>query len=152
MVHRRTDPRSPVQSPRNISWLPFVIAAVAAIVFWTWQNSETAIDWFDGEPWADATGPRRATANLVQIFSTDDYPMEAIRREEQGTVAYRLMIDRRGRVSKCEIGSSSGSEALDKQTCRILTRRGRFEPARDNFGKRIPDTYSGRIRWELPQE
>ena len=152
MVHRPTDPRSPVQSQRSQPWLPIVVAAIAAIAFWTWQNSDTAFDLFDGEPWADVTGPRRAKADLVKIFSTDDYPLEAIKREEQGTVAYRLTINRRGHVSRCEITSSSGSEALDGQTWRILTRRARFEPARDDFGKRIPDTYTGRIRWELPSE
>jgi protein TonB len=125
---------------------------VAAIAFWGWQNSETAVDWFDGEPWADAKGPMRAKADLLRIFSTDDYPMEAIRREEQGTTAYRLTVSRRGRVTGCEITSSSGSSALDSQTCRILTRRARFEPARDVQGKRIADTYSGRIRWELPEK
>lgn len=149
MVHRPTDPRSPVQSQRSRTWLPFAVAFVAAFAFWGWQNSETAIDWLDTEP-SDTTGPSPAKANLVQIFSTDDYPMEAIRREEQGTVAYRLTISRRGRVTACEITSSSGSTALDSQTCRILTKRARFEPARNTDGERVAGNYSGRIRWELP--
>ena len=151
MVHRLTDPRSPVQSQRSRTWLPFAVAVVAAIAFWAWQNSETAIDWLDVEP-SDTTGPSPANANLVQIFSTDDYPMEAIRREEQGTVAYRLTISRRGRVTGCEVISSSGSAALDSQTCRILTKRARFEPARNTDGERVAGNYSGRIRWELPEK
>lgn len=151
MVHRPTDPRSPVQSQRSRTWLPFAVGAVAAVAFWGWQNSEMLSDWLDAEP-SDTTGPSPATANLVQIFSTDDYPMGAIRREEQGTVAYRLTINRRGRVTKCEITTSSGSGALDGQTCRILTSRARFKPARNTDGERVAGSYSGRIRWELPEE
>ena len=151
MVHRPTDPRSPVQSQRNRTWLPIAVAVVAAIAFWGWQNSEKAVDWLDAKP-TDTVGPTPAAANLAQMFSTDDYPMEAIRREEQGTVAFRLNVNRRGGVSECAITSSSGSAALDKQTCQILTQRASFEPARNTHGNRVDGTYTGRIRWELPEE
>lgn len=152
MAHRPTDPRSPVQSQRSGTWLPLIVAVFAAVAFWGWQNSDKAVDWLDGDADTRATGPTRAKANLVEIFSTDDYPAAAIRREEQGTVNFSLSINRRGRVTECQVVQSSGSEALDKQTCRILTKRARFDPARNAEGKRIADTYSGRIRWELPEE
>lgn len=152
-MRRSTHPRSPVQTPPRLSCLPFLLAAIAAFAIWGWRNSEAMIDWWDGEPPAGIVGPTRAkVANLVALFGTDDYPMEAIEKEEQGTVAYRLTIGRRGGVPDCEIVESSGSEALDEQTCRILEERAHFSPARDAAGKRIPDTYSGRIRWVLPDE
>ena len=78
--------------------------------------------------------------------------MEAIRNNEQGTVAFELSINRLGWVSGCRIVQSSGSKALDERTCNILRDRARFAPARDASGKRITDQYSGRIRWELPDE
>ncbi len=78
--------------------------------------------------------------------------MEAIRNEEQGTTAFRVEINRSGRVSDCIVTSSSGSDALDEATCKILERRARFVPARDSAGNRVPDEYSGRIRWELPDD
>jgi protein TonB len=171
MVHRPTDPRSPVQSQRSGACLPFVLAGFAALAFWAWQNGESAFEWSEkeftrrveqsspssterpasaeariaGEP----QGPR---ANLVAIFSTDDYPVEAIRRNEQGTVGYQLSINRLGWVSGCRIVSSSGSEALDRATCNIIRDRARFEPARDANGRRATGQYSGKIRWELPDE
>lgn len=151
MVHRPTDPRSPVQSQRGNGCLPFLLAGFAALAFWTWQNSDRATDWWDNEKSSQGQ-QERAKANLVQLFSTDDYPMEAIRNNQQGTVGYRLTVNRRGRVSDCAIVQSSGSKILDEQTCRILSNRARFQPARDVNGKRIGDTYSGRIRWELPKE
>jgi protein TonB len=94
----------------------------------------------------------KARANLTSLFSTDDYPQSAIRNEEQGTTAVRLSIGTDGRVSDCSITSSSGSSALDSATCNILKRRARFTPAKDQAGNPISDTFSQRIRWELPED
>ena len=94
----------------------------------------------------------RAKGNLPGLFSTDDYPQSAIRNEEQGTTAVRLSIGTDGRVTDCTITASSGSTALDSATCNILRRRARFTPAQDQAGNPISDTYSQRIRWELPDE
>jgi len=94
----------------------------------------------------------KAKANLTSLFSTDDYPQSAIRNEEQGTTAVRLSIGTDGRVSDCSITQSSGSTALDNATCNILRRRARFTPAKDMAGNPISDSYSQRIRWELPEE
>lgn len=94
----------------------------------------------------------RARGNLLSLFSTDDYPQSAIRNEEQGTTSVRLTIGTDGRVSACSITGSSGSAALDNATCNILRRRARFTPAKDQAGNPISDTYSQRIRWELPEE
>jgi protein TonB len=89
---------------------------------------------------------------MVSLFSTDDYPQSAIRNEEQGTTAVRLSIGPDGRVSGCDITASSGSSALDNATCNILRRRARFTPAKDQAGNPITDSYSQRIRWELPED
>jgi TonB family protein len=151
-MDRPTDPRSPVQSQRSSSCLPFVLAGFAGLAFWTWQNSETAIDWWDADQPKAAEGPTRAKTNLVQYFSTDDYPADAIRNNEQGTVSFRLTVSRRGRVADCHIVHSSDSITLDRATCGILEDRARFTPARNAEGKRVPDEYTGRIRWELPEE
>ena len=100
-----------------------------------------------------ATGPEIATrvkANLVSLFSTDDYPPEAWRNGEQGTVGVRLTVDATGKVADCVVLLSSGSPALDVQTCRILWSRAQFVPARDAKGNAVQDTYTQRIRWELP--
>lgn len=150
---RSTDPRSPVQAERNQWWLPLIVAAIAAVAVWNWRQP-------DERPLPSSPLPapvntevaQRAEADLVRLFSADDYPQAAIRREEQGTVAYRLEVNTRGRVSDCQIVKSSGSSALDRATCSILQKRARFDPALDGAGRRVPDQYEGRIRWELPQE
>ena len=65
-------------------------------------------------------------------------------------VAERMITD--GRVSDCSITASSGSTALDTETCNILRRRARFTPAKDQAGNPITDSFSQRIRWELPED
>jgi protein TonB len=96
--------------------------------------------------------PAKAKANLQSLFSTDDYPATALRNEEQGTTGFRLEVGANGRVSSCSVTQSSGSSSLDTATCRLLTSRARFTPARDSSGNPTSDTVSSRIRWVVPKD
>ena len=87
--------------------------------------------------------------NLQGLFSADDYPADAQRNDEQGTVGVSLSIGTDGRVSGCNVTSSSGSRSLDNATCRILRSRARFTPAKLSNGQPTADTYSQRITWRL---
>lgn len=93
--------------------------------------------------------PARAKANLASLISDEDYPASAIRNREEGSVGFRLAVAPNGRVSDCAITQSSGSVTLDATTCRILTSRSRFTPARDESGEPVSDTVYGRIVWRL---
>ena len=92
----------------------------------------------------------RAQADLSTYLTADDYPLEAIRNEQQGTVRFRLSIDAKGGVSDCVIIASSGSETLDTTTCRLMSERARFTPARDARGRPTADVATARIIWKLP--
>jgi TonB family protein len=96
--------------------------------------------------------PARARANLASLIGNGDYPAEALRNDEQGTVGFRLSVGADGRVSGCTITSSSGSAALDSATCRILTARARFTPARDSRGLPTTDAVAARIVWRIEDE
>lgn len=96
--------------------------------------------------------PARARANLASYVSNDDYPDSAIRNEESGTTGFRLDVGPDGRVSNCTITSSSGSNALDSTTCRLMRSRARFTPATNSSGAKVSDSVSGRIRWVLPED
>jgi protein TonB len=98
----------------------------------------------------DRSAPVRPLDPLTAIFSDRDYPKSARKAREQGTVAFRLEISRAGRIASCIVTASSGSATLDAATCRILRARGRFEPARDDRGRTIPDSVIGKIIWRLP--
>jgi protein TonB len=51
------------------------------------------------------------------------------------TVSYRVRAD--GLVDRCTVLRSSGFEALDGATCRLIERRFRYDPARDAAGRAI---------------
>ncbi|MEM8825705.1 MAG: energy transducer TonB [Pseudomonadota bacterium] len=85
-------------------------------------------------------------------FSTADYPAASERQREEGTTTARYRISAEGRVQKgsCEIVQSSGHRRLDTQTCRIIERRFRFEPALQN-GTPVASTKTQRVRWQVPE-
>jgi TonB family protein len=91
----------------------------------------------------------RARANLATYLSSGDYPIQAMRLNQQGTVGFDLDVSPEGRVTHCHVISSSGSELLDLTTCQIMLLRARFEPARDDAGNPVPDRTSARITWRL---
>lgn len=91
----------------------------------------------------------RARANLASYVSEDDYPVDALRAREEGSVSFRLVVGRDGRPTYCVVSMTSGSESLDATTCRIMMERARFTPARDAAGHNVTDVASGRIRWQL---
>ncbi|HJQ15839.1 MAG TPA: energy transducer TonB [Allosphingosinicella sp.] len=89
-------------------------------------------------------------ALAATYFADADYPKEARRRGEEGTVVFQLAIGVEGRVKNCIILDSSGSTTLDETTCRLAAERMRFQPAQGHDGKPVVDAVKGRIRWALP--
>jgi protein TonB len=87
--------------------------------------------------------------NLAGLIQSDDYPENARRDGEEGTVAVNLSIGTNGRVTGCTVTKSSGSRDLDNATCRILSSRARFTPAKNSDGSPTTDTYPKRITWRL---
>ncbi|EIZ80966.1 TonB-like protein [Novosphingobium sp. Rr 2-17] len=90
--------------------------------------------------------------NMASWITTDDYPAADVRLGHTGTVRFRLAIDASGKVASCTITQSSGYETLDTATCRNVTRRARFEPARDGSGDSVNGKYEGVIRWVIPRD
>ncbi|HEX6376164.1 MAG TPA: energy transducer TonB [Allosphingosinicella sp.] len=95
---------------------------------------------------AAANAPdREAEANAA--FTS--YPKSSLDNNEQGTVHYRVKIDRRGVPKECEVTQSSGYQRLDFATCDLLMSRARFTPARDSRGRPGRSTYDGRVIWRI---
>lgn len=80
-----------------------------------------------------------------------EYPSAALRAEEQGAVTVKLAIDERGEVSACEVVRSSGSRALDTETCRTVKRRARYTPAVGTDGRAMASVDQHTVRWALPE-
>jgi TonB family protein len=90
--------------------------------------------------------------NPGAAFVSDAYPDDALRNNEQGRTVAVLTVDASGTPSDCVVKTSSGSQSLDKATCRVALRRVRFEPARDKRGAPIPSHYTLPVRWVLPKD
>jgi TonB family protein len=103
-------------------------------------------------PPAGSGSPRRAQVAVSgpSMLSDMDYPAAAIRAGEEGTSGFRVDVGADGRVTGCTITESSGSATLDETTCRIVSARMVFHPARDAQGRAVPDTFSSRIAWRIP--
>ena len=95
-----------------------------------------------------ATQPRGPS--IARLFTANDYPVAAIRNGEQGTTMVRVLVDEAGQIKNCKVRKSSSSAILDKTTCAIIERRGRYEPARDGDGKPMAFPQIVRIRWVIP--
>jgi protein TonB len=90
--------------------------------------------------------------NPANWATTNDYPARALREEREGTTGFRVTVGPDGRVTDCQITSSSGHADLDAATCDNVRRRARFTPATDGEGNPTTGTYSNRIRWVIPKD
>lgn len=82
--------------------------------------------------------------------TTNDYPSRSLREGSEGTTRVRLAVGSNGRVSDCQIISSSGDRSLDEVTCKNAQRRARFRPALDANDNEIGGTYDFAVRWQIP--
>ena len=82
----------------------------------------------------------------------EDYPEEAVRAEMSGTTFFKLEVDAEGDVESCEVIISSGFAVLDQNTCRLVTRRAHFNPARDANGNPVPSAWFNSVRYWTAQD
>ena len=90
-----------------------------------------------------------APAQLNTYFSVSDYPPAAFKEGREGTVEFEAIVNIDGRLRDCRIVQTSGHSDLDETTCRLLTERLRFRPAKDSAGNSVEDKYSGKITWRI---
>jgi protein TonB len=91
-----------------------------------------------------------ARARLLRGRIDDrDYPQSAARSRVEGVVTVKLDVGVNGRVTHCGVLRSSGNEALDATTCRLVRERFLYAPARDRDGRAVPDATGWRQSWWL---
>lgn len=91
-----------------------------------------------------------APAARAGFISVGDYPEEAARLGEHGSVIVNLDIGVDGNVTQCRPARSSGYPTLDRSSCDLLSSRGRFHPARNAAGNAIANTIRMTVHWILP--
>lgn len=86
------------------------------------------------------------------LVTSDDYPPSALRAGEAGRVVVRLHVTAFGAIDGCDVSASSGFSDLDETTCRLLTRRSRYSPARDANGVATDAFVTKSVDWAIPQQ
>ncbi len=94
--------------------------------------------------------PPAKTAPVVNIVDCGkpEYPKNAARNEEEGTVEFSLLIGADGKVKESKITRSSGSRELDKAAITFITACNKFRPGTEN-GKAVESTHAGAYVWKL---
>ena len=98
-------------------------------------------------PQAPAETPQQAKN---REFILKHYPPGALKRGEQGKVAFKLTIEPDGTLGGCDVTESSGFTGLDSETCEILVRYGQLKPVVGADGRAIRAVQNGFIVWRLP--
>jgi TonB family protein len=89
--------------------------------------------------------------DISRWVSIEDYPGNAKREGREGTAGFRLAVGSDGKVFGCTITTTSGHSDLDAATCTSMTKRARFDPAKDAGGNAVAGSYQSRVCWKLPE-
>jgi TonB family protein len=79
----------------------------------------------------------QAKGDIRSVFTADDYPRDAIQRNQGGTSQFLLLIDEKGAVAGCHVMRPSGVPVLDAMSCQVIRKRAKFTPARDAEGHSV---------------
>jgi len=84
------------------------------------------------------------------IFSSDDYPAEALSRWQEGSSQFLLLIDEHGKVAGCHVVKESGVPIFDVMGCQVIRERSKFSPALDAKGIPVRSSYiTPQVVWRL---
>lgn len=91
-----------------------------------------------------------ARGDVRAVFSSDDYPSQAMSLGQEGKGTYLLLVDEKGKVSGCQVVTATGVPILDAMACAVVQRRAKFTPALDMSGKPVRSTaVTPPINWQL---
>jgi protein TonB len=90
----------------------------------------------------------QAPAPLADQSPSPRYPVEAMRRGEEGTVVLQVAVDPEGRPVSIDVSRRSGSRELDRAAVEAVS-RWRFAPARDPTGVAVAGELSVPIDFKL---
>lgn len=93
--------------------------------------------------------PATPVRPLGSLFSSADYPGQAMRENNTGVVGVRMMIDQTGAVKNCLATETSGSAILDAMACYVLQQHAKFRPAIDAAGKPLRSFEDRHIKWVI---
>jgi len=95
--------------------------------------------------------PLQVKGDRTVWVTTDDYPVEAIRAGQEGRVGITVRVGANGRVTDCQVTSSSSYDSLDRAACYYYAKRARFLPAQAADGTPVEASRADWVRWQLPE-
>ena len=90
----------------------------------------------------------REAANGEVVFS--HYPARALAAGEQGSVIFKVALDRDGHPTSCEVTFGSGYPRLDEETCNLILVNAVFKPNIDESGRKFAGVHEGVVNWKIP--
>jgi len=88
--------------------------------------------------------------DIRTVFTDEDYPSEALGRNQEGAAQFLLLIDEKGKVAGCHVAKPSGVPALDGMGCQVIRERAKFRPALDRQGKPVRSSViTPPVTWRL---
>ena len=75
--------------------------------------------------------------------------MGAVLLGQEGTTEVELTVGSHGRTTNCAVVETSRYPALDDATCKVLSNRARFSPARDEQGRPTVGSFTQRVTWRV---
>jgi len=130
--------------------LMFELNSMPALLKGLDECTENLRHYWNSDPAGASRIATFAKGDVRSVFSSTDYPWEALTRRQQGTVQFLLLIDEKGQVAACHVLSASGVPALDAMGCQVIQTRARFKPALDSAGKPIRSSYvTPPVMWRM---
>ena len=82
------------------------------------------------------------TPSVAKWFSASDYPQRMLVLEQESVVKVRLLVDARGRPTKCTSLSHFKESSFNDVVCAKFMDRAHFEPAELADGTKVPSFYT----------
>ncbi|NYT42008.1 energy transducer TonB [Sphingomonas sp. R-74633] len=113
--------------------------------------TETLVKSWGFDPEQQAAAQRRAKpANAPQNWlNPNDYPGGALAGGHNGVVQFRLDVDEEGKITGCYVLARTSPDDFADLTCRMVSRRGRFDPALDATGKPMRSYFVQKVSWKI---
>lgn len=87
--------------------------------------------------------------SLKGIFTSDDYPEDAMTADQGGATKFLLMIDEKGSLIDCVVTETSGVASIDGMGCQVMKERVKAKPALDAGGKPMKSIYETHVHWQI---
>lgn len=94
--------------------------------------------------------PKATMRSPQSIAARVEFPYQLLGTMAEGRTIANIAVSPEGRAIGCQVTGSAGFYLMDKATCDIYMRYGRFVPATDAGGNPVVGVFEARITWTSP--